>query len=74
LFADVRSYEWDLLVSEVSEDVAYTVAFEPCTASCNSRPPVPTELRFTHMRIGARTASGVVVHRDVKPRDQPAGT
>ena len=48
-FADVRSYEWDLLVFEVSEDVAYTVAIERYTASRNSRPPAPTELPVTHM-------------------------
>jgi hypothetical protein len=46
-FSDVRSYEWDLLVSEVSGDLAYTVAIERCTASRNSRPPAPTELRVT---------------------------
>jgi hypothetical protein len=32
-FSDVRSYEWDLLVSEVSGDLAYPVAIERCTAS-----------------------------------------
>ena len=73
LFADVRSYEWDLLVFEVSEDVAYTVAIERCTASCNSRPPASTELPVTHV-YSARGRPVGVVHRDLKPRDQPAGT
>jgi hypothetical protein len=45
LFADIRSYGWDLIVSEVSGELAYTVALERCTASCNGRPPVATELR-----------------------------
>ena len=56
-FSDVRSYDWDLLVSEVSGDLAYTVAIERYTASRNGRPPVPTELRVTQC-IGARTDSG----------------
>ena len=56
-FYDVRSYDWGLLVSEVSGDLAYTVAIERYTASRNGRPPVPTELRVTQC-IGAWTDSG----------------
>ena len=56
-FYDVRSYDWGLLVSEVSGDLAYTVASERYTASRNGRPPVPTELRVTQC-IGAWTDSG----------------
>ena len=48
-FSDLRSYEWELLVSNVSGDLAYTVAIERYTASREGRPPAPTELRATHV-------------------------
>jgi ketosteroid isomerase-like protein len=48
-FSDVRSYEWELLVSDVRGDLAYTVAIERYTASREGRPPAPTELRVTHV-------------------------
>jgi ketosteroid isomerase-like protein len=48
-FSDVRSYEWELLISDVSGDMAYTVAIERYTASREGQPPAPTELRVTHI-------------------------
>jgi len=48
-FSDVRSYDWELLVSDVRGDLAYTVAIERYTASREGRPPAPTELRVTHV-------------------------
>jgi len=38
-FSDVRSYEWELLISDVSGDMAYTVAIERYTASRGGNPP-----------------------------------
>ena len=38
-FAVVRDYEWELLASEVSGDLAYTVAIERYTASFRGDPP-----------------------------------
>lgn len=35
-FSDVRSYEWELLISDVSGDMAYMVAIERYTASRGS--------------------------------------
>ena len=72
-FSDVRSYEWDLLVSEVSGDLAYTVAIERYTASSNGRPPAPTELRVTDVyRREDGQLRAVHRHADLKP-PRPTG-
>ena len=53
-FSDVRSYEWDLLVSEASGDLAYTVA--PSSATPHRAPRPPARPRCgSPMCIGART-------------------
>ena len=70
-FYDVRSYDWGLLVSEVSGDLACTVAIERYTASRNGRPPAPTELRVTHMyRRQDGQWRAAHRHADLKPPDQ----
>jgi ketosteroid isomerase-like protein len=61
-----------LLVSEVSGDLAYTVAIERYTASRNGRPPAPTELRVTHGYRREADREGAV-HRRVTS-DRPAAT
>jgi len=48
-FSDLRSYDWELLASDVIGDCAYTVAIERYTASREGRPVAPTELRATHV-------------------------
>jgi ketosteroid isomerase-like protein len=72
-FSDLRSYDWDLLVSEVIGDLAYTVAIERYTASREGRPPAATELRVTHV-YRRKDGQWRAVHRhaDLKPPDQPA--
>ena len=72
-FSDLRSYDWDLLVSEVIGDLAYTVAIERYTASREGRPPGATELRVTHVyRREDGKWRAVHRHADLKPPDQPA--
>jgi len=70
-FSDVRSYEWELLISDVSGDMAYTVAIERYTASRGGQPPAPTELRVTHIyrREGGHWHA-VHRHADFKRPDQ----
>jgi ketosteroid isomerase-like protein len=70
-FSDVRSYEWELLISDVSGDMAYTVAIERYTASREGQPPAPTELRVTHIyrREGGHWHA-VHRHADLKRPDQ----
>ena len=48
-FAAVRDYEWELFASEVSGDLAYTVAIERYVASLRGEPPAQQELRVTHV-------------------------
>jgi ketosteroid isomerase-like protein len=70
-FSDVRSYEWELLVSDVSGDMAYTVAIERYTASRDGQPPARTELRVTHVyRRQDGQWQAVHRHADLKPPDQ----
>ena len=70
-FSDVRSYEWELLVSDVSGDMAYTVAIERYTASREGLPPAPTELRVTHVyRRQDGQWHAVHRHADLKPLEQ----
>ncbi len=67
-FSDLRSYEWELLVSNVSGDLAYTVAIERYTASREGRPPAPTELRATHVyRRENGHWKAVHRHADLRP-------
>ena len=70
-FSDVRSYEWELLISDVSGDMAYTVAIERYMASREGQPPAPTELRVTHIyrREGGHWHA-VHRHADLKRPDQ----
>jgi hypothetical protein len=70
--ADVRSYERDHLIFEVSRELACAAAIERYTASRNSRPPAPTELQ-SPMCVGARRGQWGAVHRALKPLDQPGG-
>src|SRR5215203_3564270 len=53
-FSDVRSYEWDLLVSEVSGDLAYPVAIELCTASRKRPLSGPNRAAAGHPWVSAR--------------------
>lgn len=56
-FSAVRDYEWELLASAVSGDLAYTVAIERYTASLRGAPPAQQELRVTHVyrrEVGGR--------------------
>lgn len=48
-FSAVRDYQWDLLASGVSGDLAFTVAIERYTASLRGAPPAEQELRVTHV-------------------------
>jgi ketosteroid isomerase-like protein len=72
-FSDVRSYEWELLASDVSGDMAYTVAIERYTASREGQPPASTELRVSHI-YRREDGQWHTVHRhaDLKPPDQAA--
>jgi ketosteroid isomerase-like protein len=69
-FSDLRSYDWELLASDVIGDCAYTVAIERYTASREGRPVAPTELRATHVY---RRESGQwrAVHRHADPLKPP---
>jgi ketosteroid isomerase-like protein len=67
-FADRRDYEWELLASGVSGDLAYTVAIERFTASIRGATPTLTELRSTHVfRREAGQWRAVHRHADPKP-------
>jgi hypothetical protein len=70
--ADVRSYERDHLIFEVSRELACAAAIERYTASRNSRPSSPNRAAVTHV---CRREEGTVgaVHRALKPLDQPGG-
>ena len=48
-FAAVRDYVWELFASEISGDLAYTVAIERYVASLRGEPPAQQELRVTHV-------------------------
>lgn len=48
-FSDAQGFEWELLASGESGDLAYTVSIERYTASIKGGSPVPTELRSTHV-------------------------
>jgi ketosteroid isomerase-like protein len=75
-FSDLRSFEWEPLVSEVSGDFAYTVAIERYTASREGRPVAPTELRATHV-YRRENGQWRAVHRHadlIKPPEQSAAT
>jgi ketosteroid isomerase-like protein len=54
-FSDVRSYEWELLISDVSGDMAYTVAIERYTASREGQPPRADRIAgHPHLPSGGR--------------------
>ena len=48
-FAAARDYEWELVASGISGDLAYTVAIERYVASLRGEPPAQQELRVTHV-------------------------
>ena len=48
-FSAVSDYEWDIVASGVSGDMAYTVAIERYTASLRGDPRAKQELRVTHV-------------------------
>jgi ketosteroid isomerase-like protein len=48
-FSAVGDYEWDLLASGESGELAYTVAIERYTASLRGDPPAQQQLRVTHV-------------------------
>ena len=71
-FSDVRSFEWEPVVSEVSGDLAYTVAIERYAASADGRLPASKELRVTHVyRREDGQWKAVHRHADPRPPDQP---
>jgi hypothetical protein len=57
-FADVRSYGWDLLVFEVSRELAYAVAFERATQHRATAALRPRPSCQSPICIGARTDRG----------------
>ena len=57
-FSDVRSYEWELLASDVSGDMAYTVAIERYTASREGQPRRPPNFESATYTV-ERTDSGI---------------
>jgi ketosteroid isomerase-like protein len=48
-FSDCREYEFELLASGVSGDLAYTVGFERATMSIDGGPARPNVIRVTHV-------------------------
>ena len=67
-FSAVRDYEWELLASAVSGDLAYTVAIERYVASLRGDPPARQELRVTHVyRRESGRWRAVHRHADRKP-------
>lgn len=69
-FAEVGDYEWRLLASEVSGDLAYTVGIERFRASLRGAPRALMELRSTHV-FRREDGKWRTVHRhaDPKPRE-----
>ena len=71
-FYAVRDYEWELLASGISGDMAYTVAIERYMASLRGEPPALQELRVTHVyRREQGQWCAVHRHADRKPFDPP---
>ena len=72
-FSDMRSFEWETLVSEVDGNFAYTVAIERYTASVDGGPLTETELRATHVyRREDGHWRAVHRHADRRPPDRAA--
>jgi ketosteroid isomerase-like protein len=71
-FADVGDYEWQLLGSGVSEDLAYTVEIERFVASLRGAPRALTELRSTHV-FRREDGQWRAVHRHADPKPPEPG-
>jgi ketosteroid isomerase-like protein len=76
-FSNCTSYDFDLVASGVSGDLAYTVGYERCTRSIDGGPVEQSTLRVTHV-YRRENGEWKIVHRHgdqvVVDQSAPVGT